>query len=138
MAFWHFCIAISLVGIATIRQVLDWKTMYTPGASIIVTHVRLFLSRSGQTTRLAYVVARTWTNVTSAIPLSVHCNIYLHRIYMSAKRIVVSWYIPPFSINLKNNFRVISMIVNSTQVFNSQNSRCEIPESNLRITMYLV
>lgn len=31
--------------------------------SIIAIHARPFLSRSRQTTRLAYVVARTWTNV---------------------------------------------------------------------------
>lgn len=107
-------------GVATIRQVLDWRTMYTPGASIIVTHVRLFLSRSGQTTRLAYVVARTWTNVTSVIPLSVHRNIYLRRIRVSVRRVAVSkflpFYIPSISINLqKKNLRVIPVIVNSTR-----------------------
>jgi len=97
-------------GIATIRQVLDCRTIYIPGASIIVTHVRLFLSRSGQTTRLAYVVARTWTNVTSVIPLSVHRNIYLYSICVSVKRVAVSKFllshIPPFSINLQKNLHV--------------------------------
>lgn len=103
-------------GIATIRQVLDCRTIYIPGASIIVTHVRLFLSRSGQTTRLAYVVARTWTNVTSVIPLSVHRNIYLYSICVSVKRVAVSKFLlshifPHFLLIYKKAF----MFINSTQ-----------------------
>lgn len=49
---------------------------YTHPTHLLLLHT-LFPSRSRQTTRLAYVVARTRTNVTSVIPLSVHRNIYL-------------------------------------------------------------
>lgn len=84
------------------------------------------------------MVARTWTNVTSVIPFSVHRNIYLYSIRVFVKRVAVSkFHIPPFSINLQKAFALSLSHHDRKFRLNSENLCCEIFESTFRIAKYI-